>query len=304
MIFCENCGSKVEAAFCPECGAACEMPPSYGDESVAYAIPATMKWCLMGIAFLFAISTMNMYGGLMLVCVLIPAIVSAYDRDTYDKLKLFLNVGAAGLGLVFAMLATFAGGYIRLQIFAFVLCILGLIFIAIVGLKDMIKLPEQIAKFFSIDESPMYFFVTAIYFALATVFLRIYIDFGFDFGFGLDLFGFGGLLDNVSHNFGAGNIIFSILIVLVLLVPPAIIAHSFLRGASERIGVLLIGLGVSAVFAAVILPAFLRRTLRLPPGYIALGYGGVALVALLLFMHKEKIMQILGISTGSPQQPQ
>jgi len=314
--YCSACGKPVTAAYCVGCGNPQALNVTFGKASVfggvavgggmpmpnggsaaagVAAMPIPMEWCLMGIVLLFALSTMTLFGGLMLISVLIPGAVYIFDRELYAKLKLFLNVGVAGLGLVFAVLATFSGT-VRLSIFAFLLCILGLGLIALFGIGGMLKLPGEVGKILAFDESPMYFYLTALYFAFVTVFLRIVI-----------IIEFFSIREVISEGIGVGRVFFLMIIVLVMLLPPAVIAFMLWRGINRLMGVLLIALGVAAVFAAIVLPLFLWRELSVPLldiitvplVYIILGYGGVALTGLLLFFQKDLILKTFGAGPGS-----
>jgi len=321
--FCTSCGKAVAAAHCTGCGTALALTVNVGKSSAftarpagaapaagSTALPIPIEWLLMGITFLFALSTMNWFGGLMLIVVLIPAAVLIYDSALYAKFKLFLSAGAAGFGLLFAVLATFTGTA-RFQILALILCILGLLFVAFIGVRDMLKLklPGEFEKILALIESPMYFYMLAVYFTIATVFTRgvAILDLRFA-GLGREVF---------SVNLSGGRIFVSLIISIVLLAVPAAIAYVRWRGIQGLLDKLLVALGGVALFAVFIMPLFFRRGVGVPILYIILGYGAVALVGLLLFFLKNMVLEVFNMTsegtttnttsgaqaTASPQAP-
>lgn len=318
--FCTSCGKAVAAAHCTGCGTALALTVNVGKSSAFAARPAAagtataagsttlpipIEWLLMGITLLFALSTMNWFGGLMLIVVLIPAAVLIYDSALYAKFKLFLNAGAAGFGLLFAVLATFTGMF-RLHVFAFILCIVGLLFIAFIGTRDMLKLklPDMLEKILAFIESPMYFYLIAIYFTIATVFIRgvRVVDLRFA-GLGREVF---------SANLNSGRVFASIIIVIILLGVPTAIAYVRWRGIQGLLDKLLVALGGAALFSIFIMPLFFRRGIGVPILYVILGYGAVALVGLLLFLLKNMVLEVFNMTsegtttntTSGGQQPQ
>ncbi|MCL2406058.1 MAG: DUF4234 domain-containing protein [Defluviitaleaceae bacterium] len=304
--FCSKCGKPVPAAYCGGCGTGRAVnihmgrPSSYGGARVAYspagsAVPAAgglpfpIEWLLMGIVLMFALSTMSFLGGLMLVCALIPAALMAYDRNLYERLKLFVGAGGAGLGLVFAILATFVGT-LRFHPFALLLCIVGLLVIAFISVHEMlgIRLPGEAEKILSYVESPMYFYGVAIYFAVVTVFMRINIDF---------------LFFRSVTNFGVVRVFLSLIFAAVLLVPVTGVAFLLWRGMNDMIDKALIALGGSAVLAVFIIPLFFRRQVGTPLLFVFLGLGAVALTGVILFTFKDAIMQVFGTGAGGAALP-
>ena len=290
--FCTSCGKAVAAAHCTGCGTALALNVNVGKTSAfaakpaaagaapaagPVALPVPIEWLLMAVTLLFALSTMTRFGGLMLIVVLIPATVLIYDSALYAKLKLFLNVGAAGFGLLFAILATSTGTF-RFHVFALILCILGLLFIAFIGVRDMLKLklPDGCEKILAFVESPMYFYLVAIYFTIATVFTRgvAILDLRFA-DLGREVF---------SVNLSGGRVFASIIIIIILLGVPTAIAYALWRGITGVVDKLVWALGGVALFAAFIMPLFFRSSVRVPILYVLLGYGAVILSALLVFL--------------------
>jgi len=290
--FCTSCGKAVAAAHCTGCGTALALTVNVGKSSAfaarpaaantattttSTALPVPTEWLLMAITLLFALSTMNWFGGLMLIAVLIPAAVLIYDSTLYVKFRLFLNTGAAGFGLLFAILATFTGT-IRIHIFALILCILGLLFIAFIGVRDMLKLklPDVVENILAFIEGPMYFYLIAIYFTIATVFIRAVrvVDLRFA-GFGREVF---------SVNLSGGRVFASIILIIILLGIPTAIAYSLWRGITGLVDKLIWTLGGVALFSVFIMPLFFRRNVGVPILYILLGYGAVILSVLLVFL--------------------
>lgn len=297
--FCTSCGKAVAAAYCTGCGKALSLNVGFGRASAfakpvvaasgaapapdKISTPVPIEWVLMGIAFLFALSTMNLFGGLMLLAVLVPAAVLVYDSALYAKLKLILNAGGAALGLLFAILATVTGTF-RFHPAALVLCIIGLLFVAFIGVRDMLKLkfPDGCEKMLAFIESPMYFYILTVYFAVVTIFMRISIV--------LDFRRIGGGRETISANFSGGRIFASLVVAIILLAVPAAIAYVKWRGITGLIDKLLWALGGVALFSIFIMPLFYRRGLGVPVLYVVLGYGAVALIGVLLFWLKDILL--------------
>jgi len=297
--FCPTCGKQVGAAYCTGCGAQIPLTINYGKVPVfgggipAYGsgaaksgtplgipgMPIPVEWLLMGIMLLFALSTMTFFGGVMLVVALVPAAILVIDRKLYDRFKLFVGAGSAGLGLVFAALATFTG-IIRLHPVALVLCALGFFAIAFISAREEVlglRFPPGVQKIFEFLESPMYFYIVALYFSMVTVFLRVVYVFA--------LFNF---REVISANYGAGWVFLSLVFIVLMLVPVGAVAYFTWRGIAGMVDKAVFGLCGSAVGALIIIPLFFRRTIGVPILFVLAGFAGVALAGLVVFFLKVR----------------
>jgi len=307
--YCLTCGKPVNAAYCPGCGVArashinfgrapafgggqrvAYQPVAGGAAPVATGLPFPVEWLLMGVVLLFAMATMPFFGALMLVAALVPAAVLGFNRELYNKCKPFLGAGALGLGLVFAILATVTG-VLRFHPISLVLCILGLLFVAFVCVRDAlgIKLPNEVEKILSIVESPMFFYIVAIYFAVVTVFLRRVVIWQFVF-----------TREVYSVNVSAGRVMLSLIFIVLLLVPVSAVAYVIWRGMKDMVGKALIGLGGSAFLAIFIVPLFFRRQIGVPGLFVLAGFAAIGIAVLAIVLFKDTVMQVFGGGTGAP----
>ena len=294
---CSSCEKPVNAAYCTSCGTARNMNINFGIADILRAIwraahndtvlPVPIEWFLMGVMLLFALSTMTFWGGLMLISALVPAAAHAYDKELYAQFKLKLGVWGAGLGFVFAIFATFTG-VLRLNYLALLLCALGLTVIALISAREMIMvklpwamLPYEAERVISFIEGPMYFYIVAIYFAVATVFLRV-----------VHVWSFLLTREFASAGIGAGRVLLSLIFVAVLLVPVAGAAFIIWRGMTGLIDKALVALGGSAVFAVFVIPIFFRRIAGVPSLFVLSGFAGIAAVGFLLFTYKDGVMKV------------
>ena len=258
-----------------------------------FALPFPVEWCLAGIVFFLALGTMTVFGGLMLIFALAPAAVLIFNKSLYDRFKFFIGAGSVGLALLFLILGTFVGEGLRLNILAFILCLLGLLVIAFFSMRDMagIKFPDEIEKILALFESPMYFFILTIYFSVATVFVRAVVVIP-----PLEVMGMV-LMERqvIVASLGGSDIFLSLVGVVALLVPASVVAFALWRGLHGLLDILYIVLAGSAAFAALYMPLFFWRWVGFPLPMVLLGYVGVALAGIVFLLRfKDMILGLLG----------
>jgi len=308
--FCAKCGKSVEAVYCTGCGkprsmtvSAAGFMPSFGrkpsggssGESIftgKVEVPAmkfSFEWALMGIILLFALSTMSWFSAVMLLAAIAPAAIAVFEPNLYNKQKFMLHAGGAGVGLLFAFLATFIG-VLRFNVFSLILCIVGLLIIGLIGAREefKLKLPPICEDLLGFIEGPMYFYIVAAYFALATSFIRIVVS--------IDLW-----IETlvISTNLSAGRTFWLLIVTAVLVLPPLLIKYLLIKGKTEQLKPLIFALAGSALFGLIFIPLFVRRSVGVPLLFTFVGLGGVALAVYVLFHFKEILLKATEGVAGS-----
>jgi len=299
--FCNGCGKPVNAAYCAGCGKyknselkfgksriATSYVPSEGAQANLGGIAASVSvvdLVLMGIAILFALTTMNWFSGLMLVAAVAPIALSVINPQLYAKIKLPAVLASGGLAFVFAILATFTMR-LRLHPFALFLCLVGIVALVILGIGSQIgiKLPPKLQE---IAESPLLLFLATAYFAIVTSIMRVSVR--------LWLMG-----PRFINNFGPFRTFLLLLFTIILLAPIIVLAFARYKNfLADKIHFLLIALAGSSLLGLFIFPFYMRWRVGTPILFMLLGFAGIAAAGYLLFLYKDLVIDAL---QGKPVQ--
>ena len=242
-----------------------------------------LKWCLMGIVFFYALATMTLFAGLMLVSVMVPVVTEIFAPALYARFRHKIVACGAGVGLVFAFLATFTGA-LRLNIFSLLMCAFGLLFIAFLGLRDRftIKISDKVKEFIAFVEGDMFFYYVTGYFVVATMLIRnVYTSSAMIMG----------EFVTVTHSadMPTGRLIFFMLFTACLLAPPIALAYNVYVSKFIEIKPLLLVMGGTGILAVLALPFFFGAFIGIPVVYVILGFAGVSLVAYVMVSYKKII---------------
>ncbi|MCL2363276.1 MAG: DUF4234 domain-containing protein [Defluviitaleaceae bacterium] len=317
--YCAGCGKPVVAAFCGACGKQRKTVVTVGKASAfagfgsavasAYtaatpdnapagipSLPVPIEVLLMSVMFLFALSTHSLLTGFALFFAVLPALIAKLLPKLYESLKGIVNVAAGGVALLFVIFSLALADF-GLNIVGFLFSLVVLAVIIFIGLRDLIelKLPPALENFMSYIDGPMYFYWVALLLSLTALFRRTV----FAGTRRIDEWPF----FEAYYQFSFSRFIWMAIFTILLLLPVVALAYFIWQKLTHLFKIALAAMTVSGVMSLIFIPVIFRRRYLVPMGYIVLGYLGVLLVALIVFLLKDYVMELFKSSGAAAANP-
>jgi len=97
----------------------------------------------------------------------------------------------------------------------------------------------------------------------------------------------------VRVNFSAGRTIYLLFLTIILLAPPIAVAFFRWKNNGQFFIFALLAMGATSLFGFLYMPLSLRRIYGVPIIFMLAGFAGIALVGLVLFLYKDALLQLL-----------
>jgi len=320
--YCSGCGKPVTAAFCGACGKQRKTAVTVGRASAfagfggaaagGYAanspgnapvagvpnLPVPVEVLLMGVMFLFALSTHSLLTGFALFFAVSSAFMAALLPKLYENVKGIVNVAAGGVALLLVILSLATADW-GLNFVGFLFTTIVVLVIIFIGLRSLLnlKVPPVVENLMPFLEGPMYFHWVAVLFTLASLFRPTMIGWRFVEG---SAWGLGEFYPMFSFS----RFVWALIFTIILLTPILALAFFIWRKMTHLIKFAVAAMAVSGFLSLIFIPVIFRRLYLVPAGYIALGYLGILLAVLVVFLMKDYVMALLNASgTAAPPHP-